>query len=292
MEWAYYYGYSATRKNVDTDFSAFNISIEQNGAIKTSLDNKIIWNRRGYLPLIPVHLRSTFWADFLKREQYPVLSSLESINTESYTGSYSKEFLNNKITNLLEASNAGLSIPGTIVTNNRKDLLAFVENGRRYITKCIYQEPNISHKGYHYPGGGTMILDTSSIPETFAPSLVQEYVEKEIELRVFYFRDKFFAMAIFSQQDEETRIDFRNYNRKKPNRTTPFLLPDTLTEKLEVFVANSGHDTGSIDIILTPDGKYVFLEINAMGQYDWVSEGCNYYIDKYIAEKLAQNGNN
>jgi hypothetical protein len=45
-------------------------------------------------------------------------------------------------------------------------------------------------------------------------------------------------------------------------------------------------NTGSIDLILTPNGEYFFLEINPMGQYDWLSKNCNYYIEKDIAEML------
>ncbi|MNK49129.1 hypothetical protein D3C87_679720 [compost metagenome] len=289
IEWLHFYQSFVNRKNVDSDFTSFNISIENNGCVNSSLDNTIIWNRRGYLPLIPVNLRMSMWIDFLKKEQYPILSSFEIINNENYTGSYTKEFLNNKITNLLLASKAGLDIPRTLVTNNKKDLLEFIEDDRKYITKCIYQESNIHHKGFNYLGAGTTVLNTQDVPDTFAPSLVQECIEKEVELRIFYFQGKFFAMAIFSQQDDKTKIDFRNYNREKPNRISPFILPDLITEKLEKFIEMTESDTGSIDIILTPKKDFIFLEVNQMGQYDWVSEGCNYYIDKYIAKKLNEN---
>jgi hypothetical protein len=43
-----------------------------------------------------------------------------------------------------------------------------------------------------------------------------------------------------------------------------------------------------VDLIYTPDGEYVFLEVNPMGQFHWLSENCNYYLEEFIANQLAQ----
>jgi hypothetical protein len=44
---------------------------------------------------------------------------------------------------------------------------------------------------------------------------------------------------------------------------------------------------GSIDLIFNENGFY-FLENNPQGQYEWLSENCNYYVDRYIAEQLIK----
>ncbi len=36
-------------------------------------------------------------------------------------------------------------------------------------------------------------------------------------------------------------------------------------------------------MILTPEGKYVFLEINPEGQFGMVSHPCNYYLERELA---------
>ena len=33
----------------------------------------------------------------------------------------------------------------------------------------------------------------------------------------------FYSSAIFSQNDPKTSVDFRNYNKDKPNRTPPYI---------------------------------------------------------------------
>ncbi|WP_293933429.1 hypothetical protein [Sphingobacterium sp. UBA6645] len=44
-----------------------------------------------------------------------------------------------------------------------------------------------------------------------------------------------------------------------------------------------GFNTGSIDLILTPDGDYVFLEINPEGQFGMVPHPCNYFLEREMA---------
>ncbi len=44
---------------------------------------------------------------------------------------------------------------------------------------------------------------------------------------------------------------------------------------------------GSIDMICSPNGEYVFLEVNPVGQYQWLERNCNYFISKHVAEVLA-----
>jgi glutathione synthase/RimK-type ligase-like ATP-grasp enzyme len=287
MDWLYHYKTSFTRKNVDSDSTNFNIQINSS-KISSSLSDAIIWNRRGYLQLIPTLLRGSDWIDYLKKEQLPVTKTLEELNNLNYTGSYHSELQNNKILNLKYAVEAGLEIPDTIVTNNKVDLFEFIKKDKKYITKSLCSSPSLEKDNSFINGNGTILLDLETISENFAPSLVQECIEKEVEIRVFFIEDEFYAMAIFSQSDEKTQIDFRNYNFDKPNRNVPFKLEKNLLLKLKQFVKTIKCNTGSIDLILTTDKKYVFLEINPMGQYHWLFETCNYYIDKKIAEMLIK----
>lgn len=45
-------------------------------------------------------------------------------------------------------------------------------------------------------------------------------------------------------------------------------------------------ETGSIDLILTKDGLFIFLEVNPVGQFGMTSYPCNYYLEKLIAMEL------
>jgi glutathione synthase/RimK-type ligase-like ATP-grasp enzyme len=43
---------------------------------------------------------------------------------------------------------------------------------------------------------------------------------------------------------------------------------------------------GAIDMVLTPDGRYVFLEINPNGQYLWIEEAAGLPISDAICDLL------
>lgn len=90
-------------------------------------------------------------------------------------------------------------------------------------------------------------------------------------------------MAIFSQNDSQTKIDFRNYNHSTPNRNVPYKLPEELEHKLTNLSKKIGINCGSIDMIVTKNDDYIFLEINPIGQFGMVSNPCNYYLHEKIA---------
>jgi len=95
-------------------------------------------------------------------------------------------------------------------------------------------------------------------------------------------------MAIFSQKNNQTSIDFRKYDSQIPNRTIPYKLPVWVEKQLTSLFHKLGLNTGSVDLILTPNEEYVFLEINPVGQFGMVSYPCNYYLEKEVAKLLYE----
>ena len=47
-------------------------------------------------------------------------------------------------------------------------------------------------------------------------------------------------------------------------------------------------ETGSLDLIKTPDGRIVFLEVNPVGQFGMISKPCNYHLERKVAEFLIR----
>jgi ATP-GRASP peptide maturase of grasp-with-spasm system len=210
-------------------------------------------------------------------------------NAQSSLGNYSKEINNNKLINLKIAADNGLRIPHYDVISTKKALAVFKNKFHRVVVKPAWNLTSFIQNGVNYNTKNT-VLSTSTnldnISTSFLPSFVQEYIDKKYELRIFFLRGKFYSMAIFSQLDEQTQLDYRNYNRKKPNRAVPYQLPPTIERKLLSFMKEIDLDTGSIDIMFGTDNKYYFLEVNPVGQFEWLNENCNYYIEKEIATLL------
>ncbi len=297
MDWCLANNTSIHRINAQ---SFTKISFELNDEIdslqinqKRVFNNEKIWNRRGKINSLPKkELSATPFYKYLKKEEDSFIKSLELHlkNHGSFTGSHLKEVENYKINHLLHAKKVGLKIPKTLVTNCKEELLKFYDTYRPIISKDLRYSVNIFDNDTYYGSIGTFEVTPkmlNTLGDFFAPCFVQEQIDKKLEVRVFVFKRKIFSMAIFSQNNTKTRVDFRNYDTERPNRVSPFQLPNEVEIQILDFMALSNLDTGSIDLILNQKNEFVFLEVNPQGQIDWLSKNCNYYIEKYIAEELA-----
>lgn len=193
----------------------------------------------------------------------------------------------NKLWVLSVAKNCGLMIPESICTNNSEFFLSSMLFDKKLITKSIrdgdfikFEESMLGMYTVEIP------IKSPDFPRYFSFSLVQNKIEKAFEIRTFYLEGNFYSMVILSQKDPKTRTDFRKYNYHKPNRWLPFRLPSNIEKKIDALMRRLNLNTGSIDLICTPEGNYVFLEVNPTGQFSMVSKVCNYPIERDIAKYL------
>lgn len=201
-----------------------------------------------------------------------------------------RDFSSDKLTQLKIASNCGLLIPNSIITNSKKRLIKFwEENNERIIIKPVTNHIGFKFREGLYQSTGTQFFteeDIKELSDTFFPTLFQKYTHKEYEVRIFFFLDNFWSMAIFSQLNKKTKIDYRNYDENKSNRMVPYKISHSLKSKLKSIKDILGYNSGSIDLIYNASEGYVFLEINPSGQFGMVSHPCNYYIERYLAKHL------
>jgi hypothetical protein len=163
----------------------------------------------------------------------------------------------------------GLATPRTLITNSRERLRVFYqEESGKIIAKnlsdpLVYTENGALHATY------TTRVDQSDIDEQtelMSPSKFQNEINKLFEVRSFFFNDKFYSYAIFSQRNSQTQVDYRVYDHSNPNRIMAFQLPEEVKRCLSKLLLNLGLDTASIDLIF--DGEnYIFLEINSQGMF-------------------------
>ena len=194
----------------------------------------------------------------------------------------------NKLIALSTAEELGLKIPATAIVNNKSDFYKFLDKYPSVITKPIAEGLDYNKDDNDY------ILYTNEvsngyfdkIPDKFFPSLIQEKIVKDFEIRTFYWKEKCYSMAIFSQENENTAIDFRRYDRKRPNRNVPYQLPQEIEEKISGLMKRIKLNSGSIDLIKDVNGNFVFLEVNPNGQFGMVSYPCNYNLEMIIANDL------
>ena len=186
------------------------------------------------------------------------------------------------------AVQAGMLVPATLVTNQKQALHNFIERYGSAITKPIETIISYVTAKHWLPQYTTTITPEilEQLPDQFQLSLFQQKIKKKYELRVFCLEEELYAMAIFSQRDQQTAVDFRNYNISTPNRNIPFQLPQSFAQKVKDFLRLSDYRCGSLDILVDRKDNYYFLEINPVGQFGMVSKPCNYQLEKKIAQYL------
>ncbi len=229
--------------------------------------------------------------DFIEREIYTSYIFLTTLYNKAHWLSHPSTSIPNKLKVLSLASELQLNIPDTIVTSSKKELQNFLAVYEEVIIKPLSDCPVIQSNGELFYMMYTTKIDSTELknfPKKFLPSLFQELINKKFEIRSFYINKKFYSMAIFSQKNLKTKIDFRKYDRQLPNRTVPYQLPVEIENKLAKLMEILNLNTGSIDLLKDINGQYYFLEINPVGQFGMVSFPCNYFLEREIALALTK----
>lgn len=205
-------------------------------------------------------------------------------------GNYQKAHIN-KLFVLNKALEIGFKIPSTAVITNKKRLINFFDEVKteELITKSSNYVLDFSYKQENYMTYTESFKKNNihQIPEDFAPSLCQSHIEKKFDIRVFYLNGITYSMAIFSQNRQESKVDFRKYDYENPDRRIPIKIKKEIDRKIIKLMNKLELNTGSIDLVIDKEDNYYFLEVNPIGQYGMVDFPCNYLINKKIAEYLC-----
>lgn len=250
---------------------------------------KIIYSRRGSYNFLPSSNYEKELYRYLKKEVNDVVYLVESLEHENVTriGSLHAELTNNKMVNLQIAKNVGFKVPHTIITNCKADLVRFHEQFKNVITKDLKHPPSWIDSTNRFIYNGTFKISKKhlhKLDEFFVPMIFQELIDRKFEIRTFFFVDMFFSVAIIPS--DNSIVDIRNTYSQ--NRIVPFKLPQKVEDKLFELSKKLRMNTFSSDIVVDRNGDFVFLELNPMGQYDFVDQFGNHNIPREIALKFQQ----
>lgn len=288
-----------TNLKVEIDSSYDDIRVKINDEINRD-EIKSIWFRRSVYPylsndILPELQENVEFSDVKKNFYYEYFNSSLFLyacleKNKKKLGNF-RQWRLNKLEVLTLAKESGILVPDTIVTNKKSDVEEFIRDKKSIITKAISEVFDIRVKKgneievfINYTEEITKEI-LERLPQAFFYSLFQEKLDKDIEIRTFYLDGECYSMAIFSQLDQQTSVDFRKYSN---NRNVPYQLPAELEAKIRKLMLALELNTGSIDFVKTKDGRFVFLEINPTGQYGMTSNPCNYHLHKKIANYLIK----
>jgi MvdD family ATP-grasp ribosomal peptide maturase len=195
----------------------------------------------------------------------------------------------NKQLQLQVARELGLDIPRTLTTNDPAAVVAFAESCEGGMVTKMLSSFAV------YEGGRELVVFTNPVRSedladlsglSLCPATFQEAIPKALELRATVVGRHVMTASIDSQSSGRAAHDWRRDGVRMIEDWRPYELPRVVEEKIlrlmDCFVLNYG----AVDLIVTPDGRHVFLEVNPVGEFFWLEQHPGLPVSDAIADVL------
>ena len=233
------------------------------GRRRTLAEARTVWWRRPLPFQLHQGLNSQADRAFAYGECHAAITGLWSCLDARWMNDPERDqFASRKLVQLKRAAALGLRVPSTCVTNDPTTAAEFIaEQGEdRVIYKSFSATPESWRETRLLRTQERRLIDSVR----FAPVIFQEFIPAQVDVRITIVGDQVFAAAIGSQQTRyphDFRMDLESA------RIDAHVLPEDVNRRLLELMASFGLAYGAVDMRLTPDGDYVFLEVNPSGQW-------------------------
>lgn len=261
----------------------------ENNKISISIDDvkkfHSVWYRRTKIPSVlfdNIIERNLFSKDIINFTK----SIFQLIKAEKWLSNpYKISDSENKLLQLKYAVEIGFKVPNTIISNTKNEIINFYkENRENVILKPLYNGRVIDGENQKLIFTNKLNFDEFLKEEYLSfPILFQENVQKDYEIRVTIVDKKNFSAKVKSQENPNSKIDWRRERLK----FEPIVLPNEINKMCFEIVHSLGLNFGAIDLIKDKNGDYIFLEINPNGQWVWIEIDTGLKISDAIIEFLT-----
>lgn len=185
------------------------------------------------------------------------------------------------------ARKIGFQVPDYIVVNSKAKLNDFINRKNGVVCKSLESQALFSFEDaplerYNCFTHEIDKANFAELPEYFFPSFFQEFIRKDLELKIFFFKGTFFPAALIpDNQVVKTDIKASKY------RCVPYAIEEHLKSMIYQLMTFFNWKMGSIDLLIKNDHAY-FLEVNPSGQFGNISQECGYNIEEFIANELIR----
>ncbi len=252
-------------------------------------DVRAVWNRRVWSPRLDDDLDETFREGCAREAAATLDAFLGGLSHARWVDPTAcVEAAEDKGRQLREARAAGLVIPRTLVTNDPARVRAFRASlDAPMVTKML------SALSYGM-GGRSFFVHTSLVRDEdladldalrLCPMVFQELVPKRVELRVVCVGGRLFTGAIDASGSARGQVDWRLAEPGEA-RWDPWELPEEVAMKLRALMRGLRLVYGAVDVIVRPDGGYVFLEVNPAGEWGMIERDLGLPIGAALADAL------
>ena len=188
----------------------------------------------------------------------------------------------NRLNQLLSAQRLGFSIPETLITNEMEAAKKFFKRfPKSTIVKVTHHhEIFLNQKSYRFLTNNIETSHLSKFNElTYAPVIFQKKIENDSEIRVTVINDKAFSCRISTIKEKRNFSDLHKIKEKEL-----IFSEISLGKKIEKLCIKLNRKLGllvsSIDFVQGKNGELLFLEINPIGDWNWIEKHTNLPITK------------
>lgn len=262
---------------------------------KVDLEKEIsvVWYRRVLSPNPSNEITDEEYKQFARWEGSVLLNNIWTILAHKVwlNTPFQNQVLSNKLYQLQLARKVGFDTPPTLVTNNPDEVRSFHKKYGIIIAKPIsagYITTNTQERRRLIYTHRLTKRDFQKLQSVkYSPVLFQQYINKKLELRITVVESSIFTCAIESQKSEKTKDDWRRYDFEKVPHYS-YNLPSKVEAKLLRFMRLTGINFGAFDFILTPEDRYIFLEVNPNGQWYWIERLTSLPITRRLVDFFAK----
>ena len=256
-------------------------------------DVRAVWVRKIWTPRIDERLEPRLREGAVRESAAALAGFLDGLHGVRWIDPLDAiRAASNKMRQLRIAGEVGLDVPRTLLTNDPAAVRAFRAEHGPVVAKMLTA---LSFGMEAQP----LSVRTSLVRDEdlehldalrHAPMVFQELVEKELELRVACVGRRAFAGAIDASGSERGKVDWRSARPDEARWRPAELLPE-VASPLHALLERLGLRQGAVDLIRTPDGRHVFLEVNPVGEWGMLERDLGLPIaDAIAAELLADEG--
>jgi MvdC family ATP-grasp ribosomal peptide maturase len=261
------------------------------GAARVSAEEIVgVWGRRFVPPALGDELDPAFREGCVREAIAALRGFLGALADRRFVNPPgADEAAGDKLRQLRLARELGLEVPRTIVTNDPAHARDFhAAHGGDVVAKML--TPLSTSMDGSSPFVHTSAVTAEDLEHLdglrYSPMVFQERVPKARELRVAMVAGRAHVGAIDASRSERGQVDWR---RSLPGecRWAPGTIPADVTERLRRLLEALGLVYGAVDLIVTPDERHVFLEVNPGGEWGMLERDLGLPIAAALADALA-----
>ena len=265
--------------------------VSETGGRIAAEDVRAVWARKLWVPRMGDDLDERFREMCVRESTAALEGFLDALHGARWVNDLQRErAAENKQRQLRVAERAGLRVPRTLVTNDPEAARQFYDETEGQMVAKLLRPLTVSMTA------APLFVYTSRVREEdlagaealrHSPMVFQEMIPKERELRVAWVAGEAFAGALDASGTSRGQTDWR---KAAPDECQwqAAELPPAISSGLRAMMSELGLVYGAVDLIRTPAGEYVFLEVNPGGEWGMLERDLGLPISEAIADALLK----